>query len=46
MAKLLDARGRLKELLLRVDGKDDVQKVLEGILEDKDALQGLLEDED
>lgn len=46
LAKLLDARGRLKELLLRVDGKDDVQKVLEGILEDKDALQGLLKDED
>jgi len=43
LAKLLDARSRLKELLIRVDGKDDAQKVLEEILEDQATLKDVIE---
>ena len=39
LAKLLDARARLKELLIKVDGKGQAQKVLDGILADKKAVE-------
>lgn len=44
LAKLLDARTRLKELLIKVDGKASAQKALEEILADKDAVEQSLQD--
>ena len=43
LAKLLEARTRLKELLIRVDGKDDAQQILEDILGDEERLKSVIE---
>lgn len=42
LAKLLDARNQLKELLLKVDGNSSGQKALAELLDDKDFLNGVL----
>lgn len=42
LAQLLEARARLKELLIRVDGKDEAQKILEDILGDREALKSVI----
>lgn len=42
LAKLLDARNRLKELLIKVDGKAGAQKALDEMLQDKSLMQGIL----
>lgn len=42
LAKLLDARNRLKELLIRVDGKAGAQKALDEMLQDKSIMEGIL----
>ncbi len=42
LAKLLDARSRLKELLIKVDGKGDAQKALDSILADKKSVEETL----
>lgn len=44
LAKLLDARSRLKELLIKVDGKGQAQKALEEILADRAAVEATLRD--
>lgn len=44
LAKLLDARSRLKELLIRVDGKAGAQKALDELLNDKSAIEDFLRD--
>ncbi len=42
LAKLLDARSQLKELLLKVDGNSSGQKALAELLGDKELLSGVL----
>lgn len=42
LAKLLDARNRLKELLIKVDGKAGAQKALDELLQDKSLMEGAL----
>lgn len=44
LAKLLDARNRLKELLIKVDGKAGAQKALEDMLQDKSMMESVLSD--
>ncbi len=45
LAKLLDARNRLKELLIKVDGKAGAQKALDELLQDKSVMEGLLKEQ-
>ncbi len=45
LAKLLDERNRLKELLIKVDGKAGVQKALDEMLQNKSLMEGLLKDQ-
>jgi type VI secretion system ImpB/VipA family protein len=44
LAKLLDARNELKELLIKVDGKSNVQKVLDEMLADPSLMRQIVED--
>jgi len=44
LAKLLDARNQLKELLIKVDGKSSVQKVLDEMLADPSLMRQIVED--
>ena len=43
LAKLLDARNRLKELLIKVDGKSGVQKTLDEMLSDPSLMRQIVE---
>lgn len=43
LAKLLDTRNQLKELLIKVDGNSEAKKELEKLLGDKDVLSGIVE---
>lgn len=45
LAKLLDARNRLKELLIKVDGKAGAQKALDELLQDKVLMESTLKDQ-
>lgn len=45
LAKLLDARNRLKELLIKVDGKAGAQKALDEMLQDKSLMQGAIDEQ-
>jgi type VI secretion system ImpB/VipA family protein len=42
LAKLLDARNQLKELLIKVDGNSSGQKALAELLEDRSLLSGIV----
>lgn len=42
LAKLLDARNQLKELLIKVDGNSSGQKALAELLEDRSILSGIV----
>ncbi len=42
LRNLLDSRGRLKELLTKINGKEKLQTVLSETLRDKDLLQEVL----
>ena len=42
LAKLLDARNQLKELLIKVDGNSSGQKALAELLEDRSVLSGIV----
>ena len=44
LAKLLDARNQLKELLIKVDGKSNVQKVLDEMMTDPSLMREIVED--
>jgi type VI secretion system protein ImpB len=41
---LQETREKLRELLTKADRSDDLEKLLEDILKDKDALQRLSEE--
>jgi type VI secretion system ImpB/VipA family protein len=43
LAKLLDARNQLQELLLKVDGNSDAKKALERLIEDPELLSGIVD---
>jgi type VI secretion system ImpB/VipA family protein len=43
LAKLLDARNQLKELLIKVDGKSGVQKVLDEMLTDPSLMRQIVD---
>ncbi|MEI6605834.1 MAG: type VI secretion system contractile sheath small subunit, partial [Verrucomicrobiota bacterium] len=43
LAKLLDARNQLKELLIKVDGKSSVQKVLDEMLADPSLMRQIVD---
>ncbi len=45
LAKLLDARNRLKELLIKVDGKAGAQKALDQLLQDKSLMESALQEQ-
>jgi len=45
LAKLLDARNQLKELLIKVDGKSNVQKVLDEMLADPSLMREIVDEE-
>lgn len=45
LAKLLDARNRLKELLIKVDGKAGAQKALDELLQDKSLIEDALKNQ-
>lgn len=44
LAKLLDARNQLKELLIKVDGKAGVQKVLDEMLADPSLMRQIVDE--
>ena len=44
LAKLLDARNQLKELLIKVDGKSNVQKVLDEMLADPSLMREIVDE--
>lgn len=46
LAKLMDARNQLKELLIKVDGKSSVQQVLDDMLTDPALMRQILEDKE
>jgi type VI secretion system ImpB/VipA family protein len=43
LAKLLDARNQLKELLIKVDGNSSAKKELEKLLGDRELLSGIVD---
>ena len=44
LAKLLDARNQLKELLIKVDGKSNVQKVLDEMMADPSLMRQIVDE--
>lgn len=45
LARLLDARNQLKELLIKVDGKASIQKVLDDMLADPTLMRSIVDKE-